>query len=75
MLCLGARLCSTALVASEEEAVIIIQIPRCPPSGRSRFDSVGLNPVELSGVAVPFVLLTLGGFRVRGMKRWVGHAS
>lgn len=55
-----------ALIASEKEAVLISQIPRCPPSGTGGFESVGLNPVELPRVAVPFVLLTPGGSPVSG---------
>lgn len=63
---LGARLPSTVLIASEEEAILVSQIPRCPPSGAGRFDSIGPNRVELPGVAVPFVLLTPGGRPVSG---------
>jgi len=66
LFCLGARLCSTALIVSEKEAIIVSQIPRCPPSGTGRFDFVGINPVELPGVAVPFVLLNPGGSPVSG---------
>lgn len=46
-----------ALTASEKETAIVSQIPRCPPSGKGGFDSVGLNLKELPWVVVPFQLL------------------